>query len=145
RKLSRVVTCIAPSMSITLPQSVDSQTSIFWNGDCTSSSLRVTRKPIDEPVGSNCSCSQSLAVMGRSWGGGGRASRRGAQGDAAAGAPWGAIVAAGCRPGRAGSDYDAHWRGEAAWRQTGSGDVDGGWKRRRAGRRGDGKAGGQGS
>src|SRR5690606_30374246 len=50
-------------MSIRLPQSVDSQISIFWNGDCTSSSLRVTRKPMDEPVGSKRSCIQVGAVI----------------------------------------------------------------------------------
>jgi len=52
RKLSRAVSIIAPSISMRLPQSVEPKISIFWNGDCTSSSLPVMRKPIAEPVGS---------------------------------------------------------------------------------------------
>src|SRR5690606_18892891 len=52
-------------MSMTLPQSVLSQISIFWKGDCTSSSLRVTRRPKAEPVCSKFSCSQvGLLIAG---------------------------------------------------------------------------------
>ena len=41
--LAIALSTIAPSMSMRLPQSVLSKISIFWNGDCTSSSLRVMR------------------------------------------------------------------------------------------------------
>jgi len=40
---------MAPSITISLPQSVVLQISIFWNGDCTSSTLPVTRNPIADP------------------------------------------------------------------------------------------------
>jgi hypothetical protein len=44
-------------MSMTLPQSVLSYISIFWKGDCTSSSLRAMRRPKAEPVWSKFSWS----------------------------------------------------------------------------------------
>src|SRR6476469_3951353 len=50
-------------MSMRLPQSVVSEISIFWNGDCTSSSVRVMRKPMAEPVWSKFSYCQVGSLM----------------------------------------------------------------------------------
>ncbi len=58
-----MVSITAPSISIRLPQSLVAYTSIFWNGDCTWSSLAVVRKPMADPVGWKCSMYQLLSLL----------------------------------------------------------------------------------